>query len=313
MPNQYAPIAFFAYKRPEQTLSSLASLANNPESKQSWLFIFCDGPKTSSDEAGVREVRRVVRDRQWCGRVSVIEHERNQGLAQSVIGGVTQLVEEFGRVIVVEDDLLVARGFLDYANRALERYEHADKVFQISGHMFPIAQTGVENHAFFMPMITSWGWATWRRAWKYFDPGAEGFEQLKHDASLRKRFDLQGSYPYSTMLFSQMAGEIDSWAIRWWWSVFRQNGIALFPRRSLIRNIGSDAASTHTRGGDILYNDTRWSDDRRVGALPERVEVDRDYFGRVRTYLALATNRSPLFRARRRLIRLLRSVVSIDT
>src|SRR5712691_2659497 len=115
----YTPIAFFAYKRPEQTFQSLVSLANNPGAAESELFIYCDGPKESHDEVAVRQTRQVVRDRQWCRQVHIIEQVTNQGLARSVIDGVTQLVEEFGRVIVLEDDLLVARGFLDYVNRAL--------------------------------------------------------------------------------------------------------------------------------------------------------------------------------------------------
>jgi len=297
----YAPIAFFAYKRPEQTFRSLVSLANNSGAAESELFIYCDGPKASHDEVAVRQTRQVARDRQWCRQVHIIEQATNRGLARSVIDGVTRLVEEFGRVIVLEDDLLVARGFLDYVNRALGQYESVEHVLQISGHMFHIHDRSSEHDAFFMPMVTSWGWATWKRAWRLFDPRATGYAALKHDEDLRDKFDLNGSYPYSAMLLAQMAGEIDSWAIRWWWSVFRNHGLSLYPKTSLIRNIGFQTGATNTKGPDIYYNDPCWSEDNVVALLPEKVEVNRVNFEQVQLCLSLAMRVSVFRRVKQRI------------
>lgn len=306
----YAPIAFFAYKRPELTLRSLTSLMYNASADQSELFIFCDAAKTDLDERAVYQVRQIVRSRQWCREVHIIEHRANKGLARSIIDGVTQLVESFGRVIVLEDDLLLSNGFLDYVNRALDRYESVDQVLQISGHMFPVPNLSGENEAFFMPMVTSWGWATWRRAWRLFDPYATGYEDLKKDEELRKKFNLNGSYPYSTMLLAQMNGKIDSWAIRWWWSAFRAGGLSLFPKESLIRNIGAGVEATHTQHSIELHNDLEWSKNRSVEHLPDEVIVDAAIFEQVCNYLLSSTSHSPFIRVSRNMKRLTRLIRS---
>ena len=136
-PGGLASIAFFAFRRPWATLQALYSLSRCPEAARSVLHVFCDGPRGESDRADVALVREVVRSQRWCGRVEVHEAPRNQGLARSVIDGVTALCRSEGRVIVLEDDLLVSSGFLDYMNRALEQYRDASAAMQVSGHSFP--------------------------------------------------------------------------------------------------------------------------------------------------------------------------------
>jgi hypothetical protein len=141
-----------------------------------------------------------------------------------------------------------------------------------------------------MPMVTSWGWATWQRAWRHFDPYAVGYETLQYDEDLRNKFDLSGSYPYTAMLLAQMAGEIDSWAIRWWWSVFRNQGMSLFPKISLAMNTGFATMATHTRGTGTYYNDSDWAVERAVIHLPDDAVVDSPNFMKVRKHLAVATH-----------------------
>ena len=239
-----APILFFTYKRPDHTRQALQSLAQNEGAQESELFIFCDAPKRAEDEEAVRQVREVIRTQQWCGKVHIIERKTNMGCANSIISGVTEICEKYGRVIVLEDDLVLSPFFLDYMNRALDLYEDNPQVMQISGHMFPV-NLDVETDAVFMPCITSWGWATWQRSWKYFDPGMSGYAQLKSNKKLRYKFDLNGSYPYFKMLEEQIDGKIDAWCIRWYLSTFLLGGLTLCPTQSLVSNIGFDGSGTH--------------------------------------------------------------------
>jgi hypothetical protein len=239
-----APIVFFAYKRPDHTQQALQSLARNEGAQESELFIFCDAPKRAEDEEAVRQVREVIRTQQWCGKVHIIERETNMGCAKSIISGVTEICEKYGRVIVLEDDLVLSPFFLDYMNRALDLYEDNPQVMQISGHMFPVI-LDVETDAVFMPFTTSWGWATWQRSWKYFDPDMSGYAQLKSDKNLRYKFDLNSSYPYFKMLEEQIDGKIDAWCIRWYLSLFMLQGLTLYPTQSLVGNLGLDGSGTH--------------------------------------------------------------------
>jgi hypothetical protein len=239
-----APIALFVYNRPEHTRQTVEALLRNPLAAQSELFIFSDAAKTPETLNRVEQVRAYIRTVGGFKSVQVIEREKNHGLANSIIDGVTKLCDDYGRVIVLEDDLVVAPTFLNYMNEALAKYQDNEKVMQISGYMFPLP-IQADSDAFFLPFTTSWGWATWKRAWEKFDPEAKAFESLKVDAQKRRAFDLDNSYPYFKMLEQQKKGLSDSWAIRWNLSVFNENGLVLFPRVTLVNNHGFDGSGVH--------------------------------------------------------------------
>ncbi|WP_457390629.1 glycosyltransferase family 2 protein [Roseateles sp. P5_E1] len=238
---ELAPIALFTFKRPVHTQRTLEALARNPEFLRSELHIFCDGSRRPDEDAAVEATRDVARKFPHPNK-TVHDAPSNRGLAASIISGVGRLCAEHGRVIVVEDDLVVAPVFLDFLNRGLERYENDDRVMQISGHMFPVDLSSNESDAVFLPFTTSWGWATWQRAWKHFDPSMKSFSTVEGSRATRKRFNLGDAYPYYSMLKKQKAGMIDSWAIRWYLSVFVRDGLALYPRRSLVSNEGFDGS-----------------------------------------------------------------------
>lgn len=250
--SKFSPIALFVFNRPEHTKNTLNALKENPEFAQSHLYVFCDGPRHEQDAMQVQAVRDVVKAFAF-PNVTIVERVHNMGLANSVITGVTELCNQFGRVIVLEDDLVVSRYFLGYMNSALARYEHEDRVMQVSGYMFPI-QWNIQkdtSDTFFMPVTTSWGWATWQRAWLKFDAEANGYQTLCQNKKLKKEFNLDGAYPYFSMLEKQRKGLVDSWAIRWYLSVLLAKGLVLFPRRSLVSNAGFDGSGVHCHDAKI--------------------------------------------------------------
>jgi Glycosyl transferase family 2 len=282
MSSSLAPIAFFAYKRPEHTKRSLESLAKNHGAELSEVFIFCDGAKKSEDNEAVTEVRQIVKSQQWCGQVHIIEREQNIGLANSIIQGVTELCRKYGRVIVLEDDLVLSPFFLEYMNQALDLYEKESKVIQISGYMFPINLIS-SSDAIFLPFTTSWGWATWDRAWKYFDPKMSGYDLLSNDRRLKHKFNLNNSYPYFEMLEQQINGKIDSWAIRWYLSTFLIDGITLYPIQTLVQNTGFDGSGTHC-GVASLSIDIKMSQDK-ILSMPNNIHTDNIILSLVFRYL----------------------------
>jgi hypothetical protein len=266
----FAPIALFVYKRHDHTFQTLTALSRNPEFSLSPLFIYCDGPRSIEDLNGVERTRELVRN--WPHpQKYIIEAKKNQGLAESIISGVTELIEHFGQIIVVEDDLVVSSDFLSYLNSALQKYKNLPEVMQISAYMFPIIEFSSRNETLFLPNISSWGWATWDRAWKKFDAKAKGWEELLDSRELRFRFNVDGSYNYSDMLLRQMNGEINSWAIRWNWSVFRHNGLVVYPPTSYVRNTGFDGSGTHCARND--YFEVQVSSNCKKIVFPELIEV----------------------------------------
>lgn len=239
-----APIVLFVYNRLGHTRRAVEALQKNGLAKESDLIVYSDAPKNPGAEDAVSEVRDYIRTISGFKSTSIIERDRNWGLANSVIDGVTSVVNQRGRIIVLEDDLIVSPHFLDFMNRALEKYEYEPKVIQVSGYMFPI-KTRIREDALFLPLTNSWGWATWQRAWLLFDPDSKGYAQLTADPALRKRFNLDGTYDYFSMLEAQLEGRVDSWAIRWYLATFLSEGLTLYPRQSLVINAGLDGSGTH--------------------------------------------------------------------
>jgi hypothetical protein len=251
-----APIALFVYNRPNHAEETLLALSENDLAQHSTLYIFCDGPKETADEktfCKIQETRLIVKKSKWCREVIVIERDINFGLSGSIIDGVTKVINKHGKVIVLEDDIVTGKGFLKYMNDALDFYHNNEKVVCIHGYNFPISPSGL-NETFFLSGADCWGWATWKRGWNIFDQDAEKLYQKIVSNGLTYDFDMQGAYPYTKMLKDQVEETINSWAIRWYASAFLAKKFTLYPRVSLVKNIGLDGSGTHEKG-DKLYTD----------------------------------------------------------
>ena len=246
----FAPIALFVYKRPQHTRKTLESLMANVEFSDSPLYVFCDGAKSEKDIHLVQETRNLIRS-YGLDNAIIMERNENIGLANSIITGVTELCNKYGRVIVVEDDLYFSPHFLKYMNTALDTYERYDKVMHISAYMFPVK--GQLPNTFFYRVTSSWGWGTWKRAWDKFEPDEYTLLKGLRSREKRREFDIQGSIKYYRMLVLQAFGVNDSWAIRWYASVFLNNGLCLHPGKSLVNNIGQDDSGTHSDSTNV-YN-----------------------------------------------------------
>lgn len=283
-----APVAVFAYKRPAHLRKTLESLQRDPLFKHSDIHIYCDGPRTDAEVVAVRQTREVVREFAT-PRTRLVLKDCNQGLRKSIVEGVGELAEGQGRVIVVEDDLVVGSQFLSFMNAALDRYVDDDTIYQVSGHQFPVAIAPGES-PLFLPFTTTWGWATWKRAWRHFDASGEGYQALVDDKQLRRRFDLEGCYPYFRMLQKQQAGQLDSWGILWYLSVFRRQGRTVFPRRSLVCNIGFDGSGTHcSSGSGTVHRQTRWPE-MNCSAMPEVPALDQSAAELILRHLAASSS-----------------------
>jgi hypothetical protein len=268
-----APIVIFAYRRPEHLRRTLFSLMRCEGFDDSPVIIYGDGPKTTEEVEGVDATQRLARE--MLGSVAEYHFSNtNKGLSQSIIDGVTEVIRRFGRAIVIEDDLLLTSDFLTYMNAALDRYANNHEVFQVSGYMFDVPEFAERRNVLFLPFTVSWGWATWERAWDHFDVLAKGWDRLLIDNALRYKFDIDGTYGYSTMLVRQMMGRQDSWAVRWYWSAFQNSALTVFPPRTLVINIGLDGTGSHGRG--ILRNFSCDRAEQLVGEVdfPRNVSID---------------------------------------
>ncbi len=278
-----APIVLFVYNRPDHTERTLEALMKNELAAASELFIFADGAKANASVEALKNIektRAIIRKKNWCAQVSIIESPVNKGLSQSVIEGVTKIVNEHGKIIVLEDDLVTSPFFLEFMNEALTIYETSEIVACISGYIYPVKEKLPET--FFIKGTDCWGWATWKRAWDDFEKdGSKLLKQLK-SKSLTEAFDLEGAYHFTKMLKEQIIGLNDSWAIRWHAAAFLKNKYCLYPGSSLVQNIGADDSGTH--GGTT----DRWSvilSSQRINLNPIPVEENISAKAKIAKYL----------------------------
>ncbi len=239
-----APIALFTYNRPIHTKKTIEALKANFLSDESDLYVFSDGPKGDLAETGVAATREYLKSAEGFRSLHLVYRKKNLGLAGSIIAGVTELVERFGRVIVLEDDHVTSPHFLKFMNDALEYYVQEEKVISIHAYTYPVDQKLPETY--FLRGADCWGWATWKRGWELFEPDGKKLLQAIRVRGMLKLFD-RGPFSFSRMLQDQIAGKNDSWAIRWHASAFLADKLTLYPGLSLVQNIGHDAQGTHCR------------------------------------------------------------------
>ncbi len=244
-----APIALFVYNRPDHTRRTISHLQKNLLAEDSRLFIFSDGAKTAADQEKVNEVRAQIKQTDGFKTVKIIENKENQGLANAIIAGVSQLVQEYGKVIVFEDDLLSSQFTLRYFNDALQRYFNDEQVMHIGAYMYPLTDKNLPQ-TFFYRAATSWGWATWNRAWKNFNPDINELIS-QFDKPKIKAFSIEGTMNFWKQMREFKSGKNNSWAIRWYASIFLKGGLTLNPSKSLIQNIGHDGSGVHSNKEDI--------------------------------------------------------------
>ena len=243
-----APIVLFVYNRLDHTVKTITELQKNLLARESELFIFSDGPKNNNAYLGVEKVRNFIKTVDGFKSVTIVERKKNYGLAASIIDGVSKIVNDFGKVIVLEDDLVTSPFFLTYMNDGLNIYQNDDQVACIHGYLYPIKSSS--KHSFFIKGADCWGWATWKDSWRIFEPDSNKLLTEVQKSKSQREINFNNSYPYMKMLKNQIHGKIDSWAIRWYISTFLKQKLTLYPGQSYVANIGMDDSGIHNGVSD---------------------------------------------------------------
>ena len=227
-----APIVLFTYCRLKNTRETVSCLLENREAADSDLIVYSDAPKNEKAVEAVNAVRAYLHSVTGFKSVTVVERPENQGLVRNIVSGVTETVNQYGRVIVLEDDHSVSPFFLRYMNEALDRFEGRADIACIHGYVYPHKHPLPE--AFLIKGADCWGWATWKRAWDLFDSDAAQLYRRMVEQGRQNEFDFNGSYPYTKMLKEQAEGTAGSWAICWYASAFLLNMFTVYPNESLV-------------------------------------------------------------------------------
>jgi hypothetical protein len=239
-----APIVLFVYNRLNCTRRTLEALQKNELASKSELIIYSDEGKNENDLEKVVKVREYIKNIDGFKKIIIRKAKDNIGLANSIINGVTKVVNEYGKIIVLEDDLVTSRYFLRFMNEALAAYKDESKVASIHGYIYPIKNL---PETFFIKGADCWGWATWSNKWSIFERDGKKLLDKVKKKNLKREINFNGTYNYIKMLKNQIRGKNDSWAIRWYVSVFLKDMITLYPGQSYVQNIGFGNKGTHTK------------------------------------------------------------------
>ena len=295
MQTKNAPVAIFAYRRPNHLRQLLEALAGDQEALFSNVRIFVDGAKTWRDRRLVAETLKVAQLATGFAKCEIRQHKRNLGLARSIVSGITQVLQEWDEIIVLEDDIVPQPGFLAFMNKALQQYRAFPQVMQISATQFADPPP-CDHYIRFLPITSSWGWATWRRAWEKF-PQTDFEAQKVFQSSLDwDAFDLHGAYPYRRLLEDSLMGRGDTWAVRWYAACFQQGGLTLYPPVSYAINTGRDGSGHHDVG-DV----PKWVVPKPAQQLvwPKNICVDQALLRQISSQFRLESAKRHLLKASR--------------
>lgn len=250
-----APVCLFTYNRPDKTQQSIEALKENYLARETDLYVFSDGPKNSDAEKRVEEVRNYLNKITGFKSVTVYCAPQNKGLAKSIIEGVTKIVTQYKKVIVLEDDLVTSKNFLDFMNQALDFYRDNQRVFSISGYTMSLPTLSRYDKDYYLGLRgSSWGWGTWEDRWNDVDWEVKNWKSdlinpVNHYQLARIGSDMP------LMLWKQMNGKIDSWAIRWCYSQYKKKMYTIFASQSKLQSIGFGIDATHTKNTNRFNTD----------------------------------------------------------
>ncbi len=262
MNKKYAPVVVFVYNRPEHAEKTLNALGKAIGAVNTDVYVFSDGAKGEKDKEAVMSTRNIlykIKQKHCFQSFHIIKQTQNMGLAASIIDGVSEIINRYGRIIVLEDDLIVQDGILNFLNGALEYYKQDRKIWSVSG--FTIEMDALKKYpkdVYFGYRGSSYAWATWKNRWQMCDWDVRSYRWFRFNPFQRALFN-RGGADMSGMLDAQMMGLLDSWAIRWNYSQFKKNMYTVFASKSLAACIGYDGSGTHCGKLDFEVEQTLWN------------------------------------------------------
>lgn len=249
---EYSPVILFVYNRPDHTLKTLGALAKNEGANKTDLFVFADAAKSPKDKEPVKRVREIIRNISGFKSVSVKLRKKNYGLAKNIIEGVTDVSKKYPQFIVLEDDILTSPYFLNFMNRALQYYKNNKNVWHISGGNYPINTNELSDTFLWQLMNCSWGWATWADRWQFFEKNTDKLiSTFSINEIHRFNLNLKGLNMFWGQVLGNKNGVINTWAIYWYATIFKNRGLCLNPSHSYAKNIGYDGTGVHCGGNDV--------------------------------------------------------------
>ena len=282
-------VTLFAFNRPFHTFKTLESLTNNPEAIDTKIYVFVDGPRVYSDKKLIDSTIKVIN--KFSGKFKELNlniSPSNKGLASSIYGGINKVFEKEEATIILEDDIVTSKYFLDFMNKSLEIYRTEKNIWHISGFNYSIKSNSFKEDAYLWRFMNCWGWATWKDRWESFmhDPLSIDPFYLKNvfDKKMIKDFNisLMGENPWAQII-ANAEGRLNTWAIFWYAHIFLNKGLCLNPIRTQILNIGFDGSGQSC--GDYFQPNINLNQSNRIINLPKDIEENKKVVKSIKRYM----------------------------
>jgi hypothetical protein len=293
--NNLAPIAIFVYKRFKLLKILINSLKKNNLSRNSSVFIFSDGWKNNDDKKDVLKVRKYLSRISGFKKVFIILRSKNFGVSRNIIDGINAVLQKNNKIIILEEDLELSKYFLEFVNHGLKIYQNDKKIASVNAWSYPFKNKKNIPETFFIRGADCWGWGTWKRSWIKFNPDGKKLLYQIELQNLKKLFNFNNSYNFFKMLEDQTKGKNDSWAIRWYASMFLENMYTLYPKISLVNNTGTKDG-THSKF-DILNLGKQFTEQKFYSFKKQKVKenlvvkkrivefLNKNYFWKIKEFI----------------------------
>ena len=253
---RFSPIIIFSYNRKTKLNNLIKSLKKNKEFKYSKIYIYQDFYKPKENDKNIKKVKNTIFFLKKIKETNfkIVFRNKNFGLAKNIILGVTEILKIHKSAIILEDDLIVSKNFLNFMNKSLNFYKNKKKVWHINGWSFNIFEANkLEHDNYFLSFPSSWGWGTWQDRWKYFEKNSEKILKKENPTSIKK-FNLDNSYNFFSQIERNRKQTIDTWAIFWYYSIFKKKKLCVYPKKNLILNNGFNKNATNTKYPNTLFD-----------------------------------------------------------
>lgn len=282
-----APIILFTYNRLEHTKKVLESLMQNKLAKNSELYIFCDGIKdnaTNQEISKSQKLQSYLKDFKIKSNnfknIHLVIQDKNIGLADSIINGISKVIKLHKKAIILEDDIIVSKVFLDYMNESLNKYEKQSKVWSINAWSYPIDSSDL-NDCYFWRIPHCWGWGTWEDRWNLYARDIKWVVKNFNKADI-KAINLEGYANYFNDFLLNKSGKIKTWAIFNYLICYKSNALNLAPKISYIKQIGFDGSGVHC-GSEDIYN-AKFINEKFPISFPLEIKEDKIALNKIQQF-----------------------------
>ncbi len=240
------PVAFFIFNRPDTTERVFEVIR---QARPSRLLVVADGPRPShaGDQEKCAAARAIIDRIDWDCEVSKSFAQANMGCKHRMSSGLDWVFTTVKEAILLEDDCFPDPTFFRFCEELLDHYRHDERIMTISGDNFQFGRRRTDYSYYFSRYPHIWGWATWRRAWRHYDPDMQLWPERQKAGWLSGILDCQEAANHWARLFEQsFSGGADTWDYAWTFACWLQGGLTIIPNVNLVSNIGFGAAATHT-------------------------------------------------------------------